>query len=611
MDARTPFVRPARLLPFLLVPIIVLALVAGLLTTLDPAAFRPLVARRLSAESGRAVTIGAIRRIDHALLHPGFAIDDVRVAQPSWVGGGDMLRIRSATIRLPLLPLLVGRVEPDSIDLDGVALALVRADSAHANWLGRRGGGARGPLGRLTIHDGGVTLLDREYDDRLTARVEADDRGFRLAGQGSLAGHRATVSLVGAAIIGPAPWPFRFDYRSAIASLSVRGLADTPLDFDHFSARARASADDLRDLNRLIDAGLPATQPVRLTAIVRHDAPGWRLADLTGRIGRSDVRAHVTIGRDGERTLLDADLISNGFDFNDLSSDAALARSAAQDRVTGPRLIPATPIRLDYLQRLDGTLRYDLRRILSRDPSVFRAVRGTLTLAHGVLTAAPLFATLPAGQVMGTAQVRHHAGTPLLTLDLRVANSQMSLLTRSDVATGPLSGRTRLTGRGDTFRAALSRASGSVVWITRRGTIMRRAALFAGGDLGRALFEGGTQRTGIRCAIARFDVTDGVARAAPMVIDTDVSRIEGGGTVDIASERFAFTLTGHPKLGHAVRIDQPVMVEGTLLHPTVVPPHVPKTVGTVFKLLGRAIAGNSLPPAADADCAGLAAKALR
>lgn len=610
MDART-FPRPARLLPFLLVPLVALLLVAGLLTSLDPAAFRLLVARRLSASSGRTITIGAIRRLDHRLLHPRFAIDDVRVAQPGWVGGGDMLRVRTATIRLPLLPLLVGRVAPESIDLDGFALALVRAGDGRANWLSPRKRGGRTPLDHLTIRNGGITLLDRQYDDRLAARIDADARGFHLAGRGSLAGHAATIRLVGAPIDRPAQWPFRLDYRSAIASLTIVGHADAPLDVDHFSGRAQASADDLRDLDRLIGAGLPNTQPVRLTAVVRHDPPAWRLTELRGTIGRSAVLARVTVGHDGERTLLDADMTSSGFDFDDLATDAALARSAAEQRATGPRLLPRTPIRLDHLQRLDGTLRYDLRHILSHDPTIFRSLRGTLTLAHGVLTAAPLLATLPDGALTGSARVRHHGGTPLLTLDLRVTNSQLSLLTRSDIAAGPLAGRTRLAGYGDTFRAAVSRSSGSVVWVARGGTIVRRAALFAGADLGRALFQGNTERTGIRCGIARFDVTRGIARPAPMVIDTDVSRIDGSGSVNIANERLALTLTGHPKLAHAVRLDQPVTVEGTLLSPVVVPPHVPRTVGTVFKFLGRAIAGKSVAPAADVDCGALAAKALR
>ncbi len=610
MDARTIPWAVRLLLPFLLTPIIVLALTAGLVTSLDPAAFRLAIAHRLSGEAGRTVTIGAIRRLDHHVFHPRFALGDVRVAQPAWAGGGDMLRIRTAIVRLPLLPLLIGRVEPESLDLDGLALALVRVDAAHANWLGR-GGGARHPPARLTIRDGYVTLNDRAYDDRLAARVEADEHGFRLIGRGSLAGHPATIAFVGAAVAGSGPWPFRLDYRSAIANLKVLGRADRPLDFDHFAGRAEASARDLRDLDRLIDAGLPHTQPARLTAIVRHDPQAWRLSALTGRIGRSDVLARVTLRQDGARALIDADLISNGFDFDDLSTDAALAEEAAEDRRTGPRLVPETPIRLDRLQRLDGTLRYDVRHILSRTSSVFRSVRGTLTLAHGVLTAAPLLATLPDGELAGTARVRHRAGTPLLTLDLRVKNSRVSLLTRSDIATGPLSGHIRLAGGGDTVRAAVGRASGSVVWITRGGTISRRAALFAGADLGRALFEGTSERTGIRCGIARFEVTGGVARAAPLVIDTDVARIDGSGNVDIPSERFSLTLTGHPKLGHAVHLDQPVLVEGTLLNPSVVPPHVSRTPGTVFELLGRAITGNSVPPAADADCAGLAAKALR
>jgi hypothetical protein len=52
-------------------------------------------------------------------------------------------------------------------------------------------------------------------------------------------------------------------------------------------------------------------------------------------------------------------------------------------------------------------------------------------------------------------------------------------------------------------------------------------------------------------------------------------------------------------------------VTGTLSQPHIVPPAVPKTVGTLFKLIGNAIAGKHGQPAPDADCSGLTAQALR
>jgi hypothetical protein len=45
--------------------------------------------------------------------------------------------------------------------------------------------------------------------------------------------------------------------------------------------------------------------------------------------------------------------------------------------------------------------------------------------------------------------------------------------------------------------------------------------------------------------------------------------------------------------------------------PDVDPKTVPQTVGLFFKLVGNAIAGNHGEPAPDADCNGLAVKALK
>ena len=64
---------------------------------------------------------------------------------------------------------------------------------------------------------------------------------------------------------------------------------DRPLDVGHLTARISAHGDDLVLLDAVIEAGLPATQPVKLLANVRRDGRDWTIRALTGSIGRSDL----------------------------------------------------------------------------------------------------------------------------------------------------------------------------------------------------------------------------------------------------------------------------------------------------------------------------------
>ena len=565
--------------------------------------------RRLSRQFGRPVTIGALHRIDHSLFSPVLRVGNVHIAQPGWVGGGDMVIVRQAVIRLPLLPLLIGQARIRSIDVDGLSIALVRRDAVHANWKGIPAGSAGGTLQHFGIRNGVLTLDDRKRDHHFTATIAAGDRGLRIIGAGSLAGHPSRLALAGAAIVGGA-WPFRFDYRSAIANGILIGRADHPLDIGHFSARATAWSDDLQHLDLLVEAGLPGTQPAQLTADLRHDRPDWTIRNLALHLGRSHFSGDLSIKKRADRTRVDGTILSSGLDFDDLSSKEGRARAAAKRRQFGPRIIPDTAIHLEHLQHTDAAVRLDIRHFISDAPSILHTLRGTVTLDHGVLTADPLTLVLAQGNAVGSVQVRHQSGTPTFAVDMRVYSARLEDMV-GDTASGALDAHIRLRGQGRTVRAAIGNASGAIGVVGRDGAVNRRAALFLGSDAGRALFENKSDKTILRCLIARFDARNGIAVAAPLLVDTDVSRAEGKGRIDLSTEQLDLTLQGRPKLDRAVKLSLPIAIAGTMSQPQIVPQSTPKTIDTVFKLIGNAIGGKHADPAPDADCAALGAQALR
>jgi len=580
-----------------------------LILTYGWAYLREPLERRLSSELGRPVTIGAVRRIDHTFFSPEIQIGNMHVAQPGWVGGGDMIIVRHATVDLPLLPLLFGQAHPRAITIDGLTLALNRRDAAHANWKGLPKLGQAGTLRHVIIRNGALTLDDRKRDHQLTASIAADDRGLVIAGKGTLAGHASRIRLIGRPLVGAA-WPFRLDYRSDIANATLIGRADHPLDIGHFEARAEGWTDNIKHLDLLIEAGLPGTQPARIIADVRRDRPKWTIQDLRMRVGRSNFEGNLTVSKVDGRSKIDGALTSTALDFDDLASNEGLARAAAKRAVLGPRLFPDTPIHLEHMRRTDGSIRFDIQRLLFKRPSVFQGIMTKLTLDHGVLTADPFFVRMAVGGVSGFARVKHQTGTPLLTLDLKLRNARIEE-PMDDAASGPLAAQLRLEGSGRTIREALAHANGTIGVVGGTGVINRRAALFLGADAGRAMFEGKEQTTSLRCAIGHFDVKNGLATADRLILDTAVSRSDGSGTIDLGTEQLALSLPGRPKLEHAVKLDVPVRLVGTLSQPDIEPKKVPQTIGTFFKLIGKAIAGDHSAPAPDADCAGLAVQALK
>ena len=76
-------------------------------------------------------------------------------------------------------------------------------------------------------------------------------------------------------------------------------------------------------------------------------------------------------------------------------------------------------------------------------------------------------------------------------------------------------------------------------------------------------------------------------------------------------ERIDIRLTGAPKRDALLKLPGVAYLGGTLSDPAIrIPPEV-KSIGNIFKAIGRAIKGTQGPLAEDADCGALAASALR
>ncbi|RYE62137.1 MAG: AsmA family protein, partial [Oxalobacteraceae bacterium] len=122
--AKSLVARPRRIA---IAAAIVLALVLLLLAAFPIGLFKGFAERRLSAHYGRPVTIATLSRLDPISFSPRLRVEGLRIPQAPWAGRGDMLRIARLDVRLPVLPLLVGRVRPNDIRIDGLDATLVRA----------------------------------------------------------------------------------------------------------------------------------------------------------------------------------------------------------------------------------------------------------------------------------------------------------------------------------------------------------------------------------------------------------------------------------------------------------------------------------------------------
>jgi hypothetical protein len=86
---------------------------------------------------------------------------------------------------------------------------------------------------------------------------------------------------------------------------------------------------------------------------------------------------------------------------------------------------------------------------------------------------------------------------------------------------------------------------------------------------GLALLTGDQTQTGIRCAIASFRARHGVFNASNIILDTDVERGAGRGSIDMKTETINFILTGEAKSFRLLRMNAPITITGSLSHPKI------------------------------------------
>ncbi|WP_162248260.1 AsmA-like C-terminal region-containing protein, partial [Sphingomonas sp. Root1294] len=592
----------------------VLALLALLVAAFPWGLLREPAERALSKHFGRTVTIGTLRRIDRFSFAPVIEVRDLRVPQAAWAGRGDLARVDRLVVTVPLAGLLRRGFHAHSVRIDGMSLDLVRTADGRENWraAGEAGSGGRPPsIDGLSIANGRISYRDARRRRTMAATIVAGPKGMTIEGRGDVLGAPVSIGVRAAPVGGTGRWPFRVMIDGKAMTMALDGAMARPLDVGHLDMDVRARANNLSYVDAVVEAGLPRTQPVDLRAHARRDGNDWTVTRLKGTVGRSDIAGEATIRKRAGRHVIDGTVRARRFDFDDLSD--ARSRSIAMEKRWrfGPRVFPDTAIDLDNVRRTDGTLRVHAERLLWPGPSPFRSLDGTIRLDHGLLTVDDLRLGLTHGTMAGKLRIEQRDGDgPVLSLDLMLRNGRIVDFAPDTRIDGGLTGRMRLTGPGDTVRAAIGRSSGMIGIVGQGGTLPVRTAALLGQDLLGGVFGSRSELARLRCAAIRLDASGGVATVDPMIVDTSRARTEMTGRIMLAEERLALEMRGTPKQGAGLRLVGPVLITGTLKEPDVALPGKGGVVGKLFKSIGRAIDGEKEPVATDADCAGLAARAL-
>jgi uncharacterized protein involved in outer membrane biogenesis len=539
--------------------------------------------RFISAHTGRPIRIDGPLEAHILSLHPRLNADGVTIGNPSWMPPGVTAQIGKMSLLIDL-PRPGHSIGIERLEMQAATLHLVRDSTGRANWQSsdpaKGDGGALPIIRSLSMQNAHVDLDDARRHLRFDGVVSAHDLSgtqgappLRIEGSGQLNGRAATFEITCDPLAGVSrqkPYNFTFVERSSGSRLAGGGFLLRPFYFDALDTTFDGTGADLKDLYYLTGVSLVNTGSYRLSGKISRRGTNTRFSDLSVAFGQSDMRGEVSIETSSGRPKLDADLHSKFLRMSDLG-----LRAAGRDPEPAAGLLLSNAmLSLAAVRRGDARAKYHALHVEVGHESL-GMVAARMTIEHGILVVAPLTAEILGGKLTAHVRLDATSDVPPVDVDLRIADLQLGQFDRKGTGEPPVEGllraRVNVTGRGTSIHQVAATANGTVTAVLPHGTVRDSLAELTGIDLRGLglLMTKNARETGVRCGVASFEARDGTLTAQSLVMDTDPVLITGDGVVHLDSEALELEFRGHPKRVQLLRFRAPILMRGTLAHPSI------------------------------------------
>ncbi|HTB69215.1 MAG TPA: AsmA family protein [Steroidobacteraceae bacterium] len=591
--------------------VILIVLTAGLLAALEAGYGHALLVRYVALRLGRPVQVNGTLQVQLFSFHPQLVAEHVIIGNPPWTPPGVTAEVGriAAVFRLPGFWHLSGIT---GLDVQAATLHLIRDSTGRANWQLRDPANQQvnsnsAILRTLSMLNAHVVLEDARRHLQFVGTASAQDLGgpgpaqrLHIEGAGQLNDRAVTFAVTAdplATASHKAPYHFTFTERSSGSDLDGSGTLPQPFTFEMVDAAFVAAGPDLKDLYFLTGVHLLDTGNYRLTGKLARRGMHTTFDDLAGTSGSSDLQGRVSTDSSSGRPKFDIDLHSRVLKLSDFGLRAAGRTSQPKS----PLLLSDAMISPNVLHAAGATVKYHADRVeVGRLP--FEAVSLDANIGHDVLTVAPLLAKLAGGRVTAHLTLDGSKELAAANVDLRITDLQLGQLVHKDTGPSPVEGlvqaQIRITGQGRSVHQVAASANGTVTAHMPLGALRRSFAELTDLDLRGLglLLTKSEQEVPVRCARVQFKAENGTLTAQDLIVDTDPVLITGAGQIHLDSEALDLSIRGNAKSLRLFRVRTPVLVQGTLAHPTI---HIPvKDSRFMLADPGRA---------KDVDCAALLA----
>ena len=549
---------------------------------------------RMTAEkTGRVLAINGELTVKFGWPWPRVHAEAVTFANPGWAKEKQMVAADAVEIAVDLPQLLRQSIVFPEVSLQRPVVFLERGADGRMSWLldrNQQDQGARIRMDRLMLDHGTLGYDDAGQKTSIRAELSTAANGSTDAGVTfSALGHYKGLPLKVAGSGGPVlalrdestPYALKIDATVGRTRVRADGAITSLLKFSTVDLRLALSGDDLQQLYPLLGIAFPATRAYTTEGHLLHSGTTWRYEKFSGRVGASDIAGTLQVATGGKRPALTAELVSKLLDLKDLgpmigsrpANVAPVAGQPAKSASARGRVLPDLPFKTDRWDTVDADVKLSAKTIRHAKELPLEDLVTHLSLRDSVLTLDPLNFGMAGGQLNAVIAldgrknpIQAHAKVRARKILLGKLFPTVEL---NKTSIGQINGEFDLAGHGNSVGQMLASSNGKVGLVVAGGEISKMMMEKVGLHLWEILElkVTGDRQVKLRCAVADFDVRQGVMHTDALVFDTEVTTIIGTGNIDLGQEKLDLTLNQKTKNTSPFALRSPIHVHGSFAQP--------------------------------------------
>lgn len=341
------------------------------------------------------------------------------------------------------------------------------------------------------------------------------------------------------------------------------------------AGRFSLAGPSLAAVGEAVGVTLPTTAAFQMRGSLRWEGERTQVKVDQASIGNSRLSGDFVHERGTRPPTLVGNLRGSRLALVDLGPAVGVPVQDGQAQAATPeRVLPDRPFNLPSLRAMDANVRVAID-VFDTGNAALQAMhdlRGRILLQGGVLKLEELSTRLAQGSVRGRLELDgRQPSQAVLVADLNVDDVRLEQWAkalqrpgREPLASGVLSGRIEVSGRGRSTAELLGTLGGRADLSMREGRVSHLGVELAGVDLMEGLVEllKGDDVLPIPCAQVRLEAREGVLHPAPVIITTPDSTIWADGQISLKDETLDLRTRVAPKDFSLVTLRTPLQLRG-------------------------------------------------